>query len=232
MKFVVRYSPKLDLQNYLERVWRYNPQDLYGRDPKRFLKQFPENFQHQIDQATTKQQATIAIINYWHQTRSINFNQLTKKSVYWTERIINNEKENIIKLLEKIYQRPFPFNKITVYLTTLPICPFNYRRRWFMIQRNKGFPHLLSTSLHELNHFMFYYYYFNQLKKRNIDLHLIDTLREALAILSNPEGNDKPEVYPLEQFIKKHHRNKIDTLIELSVNFLIKNHATPSPSLP
>jgi len=220
MKFVVDYSLNLDLQNYLSHVWRYNPDNLYGNDPKRFLNKFPLDFQQLLSTADTREKATEIIKNYWAKTRSINFNEMTQKAIFWTQKILDDEKLNIIKKLETIYQQSFLFDQINVYLTTLPICPFDYFHKWFMLQRNHGVPHLISTSIHELNHFMFFYYYQDNLIKQGIDQSKINIVREALAILSNPEGNDKSDVKPLENYIKTIITKPIKEIIELSVKFL------------
>ena len=84
---------------------------------------------------------------------------------------------------------------------TVNINPYNYEERWFMTGRNSSIEGHLRTARHELNHFMFYYY-FPELKNK-LGVEKYEILKEALAIFTNPEGNDKPAVKKLESFLIK-----------------------------
>ncbi len=59
----------------------------------------------------------------------------------------------------------FPFDEVTVYLTTIFVCPYNYKEKWFMTSfLNQP---LLSVQVcaHELLHFHFLYYYYDKNSK-------------------------------------------------------------------
>jgi len=131
-----------------------------------------------------------------------------------TEKLLNQKKKEIIFPLEKVYGKSFPFSTIKVYLTTAPIFPYNYEERWFMLGRNNDAQKHLATAKHELNHFMFYFYYWDQMRKKRISAEKREKLKEALVILTNPEGNDKPDVKKLEEYLKTLKGKSMDEIIE------------------
>lgn len=218
MKFTVTYSEEKDIYNYLNGGWRLNYMK-HGRDDlqNHLLRNFSKDFQENLKAAQTEEAATKVIKDLWTKTRLPIFDDNTKLVIKWYEEILNGEQPEIIKLLEKIYSRPFPFPEITVYLTTFPIHPYNFEERWYMCSRTGSVFGLISTTKHELNHFMFYYYFLDELVKRGVSKEKRELLKEALAILTNPEGNDKPAVKGLEEYINSIREKPIEEIIELSL---------------
>ena len=212
-KIKISYSSSKDIQNYLNAGWKFT-YATHGRDPKQFLARLPNDFQKKLTNAPTKPQATKVIKSYWEKSRTINFNQNTKLTIKWMQIIINNEWKNIVNLLELVYQQKFPFEQIHIYLTTFPINPYNYKEKWFMVGRNSSIVGIISTTKHELNHFMFYFYFLEELRKRNVSLEKREKLKEALAILTNPEGNDKPDVKELEKYIQSQKEKPVKEIID------------------
>lgn len=215
MKFKVFYSQEKDIQNYLNAGWRFKYRK-FGHDPRRFLSKFPQHFQDELLKAKTKTEAVKVIKGFWKKVKSPNFNENTKQIIKKAEKLLSNKKNNIIKSLEDLYNKPFPFSQINVYLTTFPINPYNYKERWFMANRKANPLQLINTTKHELNHFMFYYYY-SPLKQK-LGEEKFEKLKEALAIFTNPEGNDKPEVKELEQYLKTLSGKSMDEIIEKAIN--------------
>lgn len=86
-----------------------------------------------------------------------------------------------------------------------------------MVNRNSSVAGLINTAKHELNHFMFYYYYLNKLKRQNVSLEKREKLKEALAIFSNPEGNNKPDIKDLETYLQTLSGKKMDEIIDLVI---------------
>jgi len=215
MEFVVFYSQEKDIQNYLNAGWKFKYRK-FGRDPKKFLKQFPQDFQNELLKAKTKQEAVKVIKNFWKKVKSPEFDKNTKLIIKQTEKILNTEKEKIIKPLESLYDKPFPFSEIKVYLTTFPINPYNYQEMWFMLPRKASPLQIINTAKHELNHFMFYHYY--SYLREKLGEEKLEKLKEALVILTNPEGNDKPEVKELEEYLKTLSEKPIEEIIERAIN--------------
>jgi hypothetical protein len=69
-----------------------------------------------------------------------------------------------------------------------------------MVGRDDNIARIILVAKHELNHFMFFYYY-PQLKEK-LGEEKFEILKEALVIFTNPEGNDKPAVKKLENYFK------------------------------
>ena len=65
---------------------------------------------------------------------------------------------------------------------------------------------------------MFYFYYLDLLAKKGLPNDKIEKLKEAFAILTNPEGNNKPDVEKLEEYIKSLKGQSTDQIIESCIN--------------
>ena len=85
-----------------------------------------------------------------------------------------------------------------------------------MLNRKSDSSQIINTAKHELNHFMFYYYY--SYLKDKLKEEKFERLKEALAIFTNPEGNDKPEVKELEQYLKPLSGKSMEEIIEKATN--------------
>lgn len=217
MQFLVDYSREKDVQNYLNAGWKFTYAK-HGREniQERLLQNYPQDFKTKLLEAKTKDVAE-KVVKDFIDSHPENFNRITKLVIKICQQVLDEEKQNIIDLLQKIYQKPFPFEKITVYITTFSICPYNYKDRWFMVSRNNSIAGFINTAKHELNHFMFYYYYSDKLMQQKISQEKREKLKEALAIFSNPEGNDKPDVKELETYLRTLNGKTMDEVIDLSL---------------
>jgi len=217
MQFLIDYSQEKDVQNYLNAGWKFT-YIKHGREDiqERLLQNYPQDFKTKLLEAKTKATAEKVIKNFLD-SRPENFKRITKLVIRVCQLVLDEEKQNIIDLLQRIYQKPFPFEKITVYITTFPICPYNYKDRWFMVSRNNSIAGFINTAKHELNHFMFYYYYSDKLVQQKISQEKREKLKEALAIFSNPEGNNKPNIKELESYLQTLKGKVMDEIITLSL---------------
>lgn len=222
MVFKVSYSQNKDINNYINSVWHFSYKK-HGREgmQEKLLKFFPNEFKEKIRNTQTKKQAITTIKDYLDNLPQGVKNQISVITI-GVEKILNDHRSEITKLLESMYKKPFPFDTITVFLTTLGICPYNYDEKWFMSRHNNSVKGHISTAKHELNHFMFYYYYRDKLKEQSLSEEKIEKLKEALAILTNPEGNNKPDINDLEVFIQSQKDKTLGQIIKssLSSNFL------------
>jgi len=220
MNFKVDYLLEKDIWSYLHTCWKFT-YPTYGRKTiqEKLLSPYPEKFKSGLGQAKTEKQARKVIADFLN-SLSPNYQNTTLVIAKGVESILNKEKTNIISQLEKLYDKPFPFTEIGVYLTTIGINPYNYKEKWFMTGRNSSIEGHLKTARHELNHFMFYYY-FPELKNK-LGVEKYEILKEALAIFTNPEGNDKPAVKKLESFLKK----QKGTIPEIITKVLLPSRGT------
>lgn len=217
MQFFVDYSQEKDIQNYLDAGWKFTYAK-HGREniQERLLQNYPQEFKTKLLGAKTKASAE-KIVKDFLDSRPENFKHATKLVIKVCQQILDEEKQNIIDLLQKIYQKPFPFDKITVYITTFPISPYNYKEHWFMVNRNSSVAGFINTAKHELNHFMFYHYYLDKLIQQKISQEKREKLKEVLVIFSNPEGNDKPDIKDLETYLKTLSGKTMDEIINLAL---------------
>ncbi|MDP2873915.1 MAG: hypothetical protein Q8N84_01295 [bacterium] len=214
MIFTVSYSQEKDIWNYLHAGWK-NTFRKYGREnlQEKLLEKFPPIFKQDLAAAKTEAEAK-QVVEHFLNRKPAEYQHITDLAIKVAQLILDEEKDAITSSLEAAYQESFPFDEITVYLTTFPICPYNYEERWFMAGRNSSVAGFISTAKHELNHFMFYYYYLDELTKRGLNKEKREQLKEALAILTNPEGTDKPAVKELENYIKPLAGKPIREIIE------------------
>jgi len=126
--------------------------------------------------------------------------------------------ENIIFSLEFLYGKPFPFDDVTMYLTTSNIYPYNYKQRYFYATY-KFLSAQHNIAIHELNHFMFYFYY----PERDIKLSTenYELLKESLTIFTNPSKEGKPNEKPLRDLFKSKIWKSLDEAIQAGIEFLL-----------
>lgn len=212
MKFNVFYSLKKDIWNHLNSNWRFTYRK-HGREDiqEKLLALYPKSFQDALKTAKTEKKARAVIINFLSSLPK-SFHNTTPLVAKGVEQVLNENKEKIIGRLKTVYEKPFPFKTITVYLTTANICPYNFKEQWYMSGRNSNIENHISTALHELNHFMFYYYY-SELEKE-LGTEKYELLKEGLVIFTNPKGNDKPKVKNLENYFKKNLKWTIPKVLE------------------
>ncbi|MEK7447433.1 MAG: hypothetical protein AAB632_01380 [Patescibacteria group bacterium] len=218
MKFIVEYSIERDMYNYLNAIWRMKYTS-FGRDDLRekLLSSKPEQFQEDIKKAKTEEEAKKVIVSYLESRLKTKKPEIDK-NIRDIQKVIDDNKDVIIKTLESVFNKDFSFDEVFVYLTTAGICPLNFEKRWFMVYDNANDETVVRVATHELNHFMFFYYYTEKLKTR-MDIHRFKVLKEALVILTNPEGNrgGKPETIELEGYLKTVQGRPMDEIIELAI---------------
>lgn len=228
VKFAVSYSEEKDIKVYLNALWK-SPWVDYGKSHYEIGKKYlPIEFLDSLKNAPSKIEAIKIIKDHWKNIRSSTFTSNSELLSKWFSNFLNEEgNERIINRLEDIYQNKFPFKKINVYLTSFFSYPYNYKEKWFMVSRNSSLLWLLSTSLHELNHFMFYYYFNQNLENQGFSESQREHLKEALTILTSDdskENQEKPQVIPIQNFIKENKDKSIDKIIELVLEYkLLEN---------
>ena len=197
----VKYSYKKEENNYLDSLYSFR-WNKHGRNniQNDLLKPFPEQFKNNLLKAKGENEARKVIKEFiipYLPNRKISYKHLA----ITIEKVWTSRKSDIIKQLEDIYGETFPFNKITVYLSSLPICPYNYKDKWFMLYANTPIDRQMSIIKHELNHFMFYYYF--PTKELCLDNNKYESLKEALTVLSNEEEVGYPNQQKIRAWLSK-----------------------------
>ncbi len=215
LTFSVSYSKEKDISNYLHAGWKFSYLK-HGREniQANLLKRFPESFRDSLLQASDEATAR-KVVEDWLTAKNDEYRHLTDLTVEIMQTVLNREKTSLVQTLEAVYKEKVPFDKVSVFVTTFPINPHNFEERWFMIGRMASVPEMVRIAKHELNHFMFYYYHLDGLIKRGLEKEKREQLKEALAILTNPEGTDKPTVKELEKHIKTLPGKSVSEIIEI-----------------
>ena len=194
------YSLDLDVWNYLRSVYKF-VWDNHGRSglQDKLLLSLPDGVRAGLKKAKDEKQARKIIKDFLSQDlegRKAKYLITSQK----LELVWKKKGPQIENQLQKLYECEVPFKLIKVYLSSLPICPYNFEKRWIMVFGGTTIKRQLQIINHELNHFMFYYY-FGTLKEK-LGKERFESLKEALTILTNPEEKGYPAQRKLRAWLK------------------------------
>ncbi len=230
-KLKFSYNLEKDVENYIRSVYSF---EHLKHDRKNIEKMvaaclFPEQY-NTIKQARSKSIAAQRIKKFLQQNLKQN------KDIYFLIQSLLTEawgkrEKCFIALLEEFYEKPFDFSEVTVYFTTLTICPYNYNKRWFMLSFRAGLEKQIQTICHELLHFMFLRHYRDYcIDKFHLTSTQCEILKEALTVFLNTEFrkiNTFPDWgYPQERELRdfllaeRKIAKNFDRLLEKAVKFL------------
>ena len=196
MVFNVKYSVERDAENYVSYGYEFKGRERGRKNlQKIFLERMEPEQRAILETAETKKEAYKNIKAFLQASRDKGPRTIDD-SIKLLEDRLNIVGDQMIYFLEFLYQQPFPFPEITIYLTTQNTCPYSYEGRFYFVN-SKFVSRQLEVSLHELNHFMFFYYYPHLKKSLSADAY--DLLKESLAFFSNPTGTGYPDETPLRK---------------------------------
>src|SRR3989344_7387465 len=201
MDIRLNYSLERDIGNYVNALYRFKWLK-HGRGDiqEKLLAPFPKPFKHHLEKAKNENQArqvSAVLLEKSYTERKRRFSKVAKKLEYAWQK----EGSKIEKKLQDVFTKKIPFKKINFYLTSLPICPYNYKERWIMIFANIPTERQLQILTHELNHFMFYYYFGNL--ESELSKEKFESLKEALTVFTNPEEKGYPAQQKLRAWLVK-----------------------------
>ena len=218
MKLYIQYSLGKDTENYLNGVFEFKHLK-HGRENIRedLLAKIDPVLRNKIEKAVNKEDAQKAIFDFLSKWR--------KENSKFIESVIKNLKsewnlssQETIKKLETLYQKQFLFDKTTIYLTSLPLCPYSYKEKYLFVYLRDSAEKQVKTILHELNHFMFYFYY-PELKKK-LGHEKYELLKESLSYFSNPGEKGKPNEKGLRELYASKDWKNLDEAIKSGLDFL------------
>lgn len=213
-----RYSIKKDRDNYLNSLYKFRRLK-HGRIDmqERLLKPFPEEFKEDLKLAKDDKEADKIISDFlsaFPKKRKEEIHSSIKEfEKYW-----KRNRNKTLKILKDTYGKNVPFGRLTVYMTTIPICPYNFEKKWFMVFYKASVEKKLDIVMHELNHFMFLKY-FGDLRD-DLGLEKFETLKESLTVLTNPQEEGYPAHKELRAVIAGLKGQKMEEIITKSVAFL------------
>jgi len=123
----------------------------------------------------------------------------------WLE--TNSNQEQIKTDLEFLVGRSFPFEVVDVKITSFWRAPYDaINGSLFMIFRNSGRENSITNLYHEIMHFFFHRYYWEECKNSGLSEARIHDLKEACTVLLNPilEKRELPldKGYPAHQELR------------------------------
>ena len=158
MKIEVEYLFERDAINYLSSVYKFK-WSKHGRKglEDRIARYLPESFYNGVRKAKSENEVRQLIKEYLQNNYKVNL-KLAKEVSNNLKKTWNLYGKKIEKELEVVFNEKFPFKKLNIYLTTIPISPYKYPD-WILVYINLATEKQLNVIKHELNHFMFHHYY-------------------------------------------------------------------------
>lgn len=220
MKLTAEYSIEKDLWNYTR--YLNDTGYSYGVDNKnaKVISRLPMEVQDILNSQESDEVKAEKLLTYLkgqYKIKKADYNRITKAiEATWKE--VGNQ---IVYYLEDLYNQTFPFDKVTTYLTSNSIYPYKYEERYFLIS-TKNIPMVaqMNIIIHELGHFMFYYYYPNL--KDKLGSNKYELLKESLSFFTNPTQSGYPDEKNLRSLYISKKWNNIDETINEAVNLLSK----------
>lgn len=200
MNIKIEYSFKRDVDNYLDALYSFR-WIKHGRKDiqESLLKPFPNDFKTALKESENKDKARDTIYKFLEQDlggRRKKYLGVAKElETEWA-----SSSSKVVQKLEKVYGKKFPFKSITVYLSSIPICPYNFSKRWIMIFAGTTTKRQIDILTHELNHFMFLYHFGNL--KEELGNKKFESLKESLTVFTNPEEKGYPNQQKIRSWLK------------------------------
>lgn len=216
MKLNAKYSLEKDLWNYTR--FLHDTGYSYGVNDKNesVIKRLPSEAKEIFHGDESNEIKSQKLLEYLKQNYEIKKSDI-EENAQRLENTWNEIGNQILYNLENFYNQKFPFDEITAFITTNTVCPYNYKERYFFVQK-VALAFQLNTIMHELNHFMFYYYYQKLEQKLGKDKY--ELLKESLTFFTNPVQSGYPDEKKLrELYISKKWKN-VDEIINAAVKLL------------
>lgn len=211
MKLKVEFSLDHEINNYVNSLYKFRWLK-HGRKhiQENLLKPFPENFKKELSKCKSEKEARGVIKKFLG--KDLNKRERKLKLIAsnlekaWSEKNIE-----LVEKLEKVYEKKLPFKTLNVYLTSIPICPYNFEKRWIMVfAYTPKINTQLEIIIHELNHFMFLYHYGDL--ERKIGKKKFEQLKEALTVFTDSEYK---KGYPNQKKLRKWLKKQKGTISEI-----------------
>lgn len=211
MKLKVEFSLDHEVNNYVNSLYKFRWLKHGRRNiQENLLKPFPESFKKDLSRCKNKKEAREVIKKFLNKDLTKRKRKL-KLIANNLEEAWSEKNDELVEKLEKSYGKKLSFKNITIYLTSLPICPYNFKKRWIMVYAyTPKISRQLEIIIHELNHFMFLYYY--GALERKIGKKKFEQLKEALTVFTDLE---KKEGYPAQKALRRWLRKQGGTISEI-----------------
>ncbi len=224
MSMDFKYNITKDAESWVDIAQDKN--DFYGTDYKSQVIFIPDDLLRQIQR--NKRNKAVKLVEAHlknHPKRKLR-NQLIKQTIAGIDGLWSQIETQFIKRLKHVTQTSEFSEKITCYLTTGFMCP--YDKNWFMVSTWHSLPHSLTTIAHEFLHIQFLEHYRDYCIERLTEEQL-DILKEAMTFILNIEFNDLllvedhgyPEQQKLRVKLQKLWKGNFKEFLDDSINEII-----------
>ncbi|MEI7742107.1 MAG: hypothetical protein WCJ29_06480 [bacterium] len=219
LKLKVTYSIAEDAQNHM---LAYKFTHLrHGRDDmeKRLRSGLNPKLAALIETASSEEECYKRIVKYiegWHVEKPGQMEEWRAKlESTWAE--VGTQ---VIANLEFLFRQPFKLDALTVRLSMIGICPYDFKpaEKWIYAFAPRGVKIQLRTITHELNHYMFYMYY--EALRATMSYEDFELLKESITYFSNPEDIGKPAEKELREFYASRSWKNMDEAIAAGAKML------------
>ncbi|HUC96820.1 MAG TPA: hypothetical protein VMR16_04120 [Candidatus Saccharimonadales bacterium] len=210
MKVNVTYDISKDEENYnYSLVDKAYPS--YGRDKMNILTPFASELQIKLDSTLNSEMKNKIIKDYIKNTYLKH--PLLKLSTDTLSKSWGSISDAYIDKLYKYFQiEDSGALPVTCYLTTLGLCPYNRKQRYFYVPFYASIADQIHVIMHELMHIVFLDNYEQYLLGQGVSEQGILDINESLIVLLNLEFkefllvkavNKKPSTYDLQDIVKE-----------------------------
>lgn len=226
MIFSASYDPARDAENYLHAI--YDAAYLaHGREGmvERLLNMVEiEAIKNILTQKGNRDEASEKITSILSESRG---RLDLERKAYELEEALARLGDQVTFQLAALYSHDWPFESIHIDLTTLPICPYDFKAKNIYVHAAPSSQAQLRILSHELNHFMFYEIYSKDLYTK-LGREKFELLKESMTIFTNPEQTGKPNEEVLRKlFIEKGVRS-ISEAVEIGLGYLTRMRISTS----
>lgn len=205
--FTFTYNLNRDLGNYHQSVVAWQRPDHDTQDvPDKVYNQLPQKLRASLEKAQN-QEKKLTVVKAFLKEQEATYRELYQLSAATPSTAWELRQEQAIKRLEKLFEKPFVFEKIAVNFTTLPIRPYNFEKRYLMVGFRQSLFGQLKTVVHELFHFMLHARYDKYLEDKIDNFEHYETIKEALTVFINSDFLDLVMVsdtgYPKERELRQ-----------------------------
>ncbi|MEK7606621.1 MAG: hypothetical protein AAB444_00250 [Patescibacteria group bacterium] len=219
MQLSATYEPVKDAENYIRAIFdaAYMPHGYVGLTEKLLgmieIAEIKDILMRKGDRAETMEKITVLLAES-HEGIALDERARQLEDAW------GHLGDQVIFQLEVLYGREWPFEAVHVDLTTLPICPYDFKARRIFVNARLDVRCQLRILSHELNHFLFYAAYSNDLFEK-LGREKFELLKESMTIFTNPEQVGKPNEEPLRKLYVDKGVMTIGEAVDAGVNFLL-----------
>ncbi|MCK6462432.1 MAG: hypothetical protein L6Q29_01265 [Candidatus Pacebacteria bacterium] len=181
------YNREKDALNWVNTAKDTNPP--FGFSYETSVAPIPENLLKEIT-ALDEKEAIEKVLKYFSGNIGNKRQELKEEFIDYYIKALDSHwqkhGEELSKKIEKIFGK-FKTQQCDVFLTTLYVCDYNYKEKYFYLSLYHSLAKNFTIIAHELSHFLFYDYFQDYFTKNKISQNLFQDIKESATILLNIE---------------------------------------------